>query len=82
MFTILPKVIFSLFVAVSELFQPIAGQYDMDKNHPEIAQYMKKVKAETEPHFSECFQRIEYMKDRISKGNIGLDILPTDPNVL
>ena len=73
---------FPFITAVSELFQPIAGQYDMEKNHPKIAQYMKKVKAETESHFSEAFQRIEFMKDQISKGKIGLDMLPTDPNIL
>ena len=74
--------IFFHFTAVSELFQPIAGQYDMDKNHPKIAEYMKRVKAKTEPHFTETFQRIEFMKDQISKGKIGQDLLPTDPNVL
>ena len=73
---------FPFITAVSEFFQPIAGQYDMEKNHPKIAQYMKKVKGETEPHFSEAFQRIEFMKDQISKGKIGLELLPTDPNVL
>ena len=76
------KVTLSLSTAASELFQPIAGQYDMDKKHPEIAQYMKRVKAETEPHFNESIQRMEFMKDQISKGKIGLELLPTDPNVL
>ena len=81
-FSNIAKVILSLFTAASELFQLIAGQYDMDKNHPEIAQYMKRVKAETEPHFSESIQRMEFVKDQISKGKIGLELLPTDPNVL
>ena len=54
----------------------------MDKNHPEIAQYMKRVKAETEPHFGESIRRMEFVKDQISKGKIGLELLPIDPKVL
>ena len=69
-------------LATSELFQPIAGQYDMKKNHPKIAEYMDRVKTKTQPHFGETFEKIEFIRNKIAEGKIAPDIFPTNPNIL
>ena len=70
------------YLATSELFQPIAAEYDMKKNHPKISEYMERVKAKTQPHYDETFRRIEYVKDRIAEGIQWPEIIPTDPKIL
>ena len=68
--------------AVAELVQAIAGQYDIQKNHPKTFAYMERVKARTQPYYDECFRRILYEGDRVAEGKCRLEILPNDPNIL
>ena len=68
--------------AAAELVQSIAGQYDIEKNHPKTFSYIQRVKAKTQPYYDECFQRIIYEGERVAEGKVRHDILPTDPNIL
>ena len=62
--------------------QAIAGQYDIEKNHPKTFSYIQRVKERTQPYYDECSARIMYEEERVAEGKVRHDILPTDPNIL
>ena len=73
---------FSLFVALSELTQPICAQYDLTKSHPKIGRYMKRVKDQLQPHYDVCFKRIFSIGEKLGEGKSGPDALPADVDIL